>query len=70
MGEARKDALRLAFRRIYSISLAFFARNLADYTRIFLTMRCHCVIMRLETRRSVSVKCIWEIPVGIVEVPP
>ena len=43
-------------RRKCSIFKAFFAKQLADSARILL-------LIRLEARRSVSVKCIWEIPV-------
>jgi len=37
---------------------------------ILLKLRCNLYIIGLVASRNVSAKCIWEIPVGIVEVPP
>jgi len=39
MGETHRDALRLAFRRIYSISLSFFAREFTNPPKILVKFR-------------------------------
>ena len=41
----------------------FPVRKLAGSARILLIMRLNYGVIRLEACRSVSIKCIWKIPV-------